>query len=271
MRRDVDQPLALLRGVEEPRRPLERHARHQLGKVMDAFLGDRGIFDRACDQSAEHRSDGRELLLQHRRDLVPLGHDVVEQHAACRARPRTPCPARRSPAASIAIGLSASVWKPAATARDRYSVLRRLLPEMTTTSPRRSAAKRSRKSGPVWSCGAPARRVLRPRVVAVDLAQVVVEVRPLRRVDVHRVVDVGVHLLLHQRRVEMARVEDGELQRLSLHVRKWTSVCSEAIAYPECCYRSAGMKPANALMMMALAISIRNAPTTGTRRNARGA
>ena len=39
MGRDVDQALALLRGVEEPRRPLDRHAGHQLGKVVDALLG----------------------------------------------------------------------------------------------------------------------------------------------------------------------------------------------------------------------------------------
>ncbi len=82
VRGDVDQAFALLRGVEEPGRPLDWSARHQLGKVMHAFLGDRGIFLRAGDQSAEYRSDGRELLLQHGRNLVPLGHDVVEQHAA---------------------------------------------------------------------------------------------------------------------------------------------------------------------------------------------
>ena len=38
----------------------------------------------------------RELPLQHGRDLVPLGHDVVEQDAPLLRDARTPCPARRS-------------------------------------------------------------------------------------------------------------------------------------------------------------------------------
>ncbi len=60
---------------------------------------------------------------------------------------------------------------------------------------------------------APAGRLLGPRVVGVDLAQVVVEFRPDGRVDVNFGVDAGDHVLLHECRVKVARVQDGESHR----------------------------------------------------------
>ena len=79
---------------------------------------------------------------------------------------------------------------PASIARVTYSVLRRLLPAMTTTSPARSAANRSRKSAPAWTTVRHAVGFSRPRVVAVDLLQVIGEVGTVFGIDVHRGVDV---------------------------------------------------------------------------------
>ena len=52
-----------------------------------------------------------------------------------------------------------------------------------------------------------------PRVVAFDLLQVVGELGPVLGIDVHRRVDVGIHRLLQERRVEMARIEDDSFIR----------------------------------------------------------
>jgi hypothetical protein len=59
----------------------------------------------------------------------------------------------------------------------------------------------------------PAGRRLGTGVEALDLAPVVVEVRPRRRVDVDVLVDAGDHVLLHQGGVEVPRIQDGELHR----------------------------------------------------------
>ena len=80
--RDVDEAFALLLDVEEPRGPLDRRAGDELREMVDAFLDDGRFLAPSLPATlAEHRRNARERLLQHRRDLVALGHDVVEQHA----------------------------------------------------------------------------------------------------------------------------------------------------------------------------------------------
>ena len=174
-----------------------------------------GSSTRAAVELAEDRRDARELALQDRRDLVALGHDVVQEHVL-RARERKRRSSAANPAASIAIGLSASVWMPASTARVMYSVLRRLLPAITTMSPPLVGDEALEEVGALDHAHAPAGGIVGARVERLDPAQVVVEVRARRRVHAHDRVDVRVHLLLHERRMEVAGIEHGELHGCAL-------------------------------------------------------
>ena len=58
--------------------------------------------------------------------------------------------------------------------------------------------------------GPPRRWILAPRVVAVDLLQVIGEIGTIFGIDVHGRVDARIHRLLQECRVEMAGIEDDE-------------------------------------------------------------
>ncbi len=192
-------------------------AGNQLGKMVNAFLGDGRMFFGPWQQVAEHRSNRRELPLQYRRDFVALGHDVVEQG------PLLPREGERQAQCfeSGCVDGHRLVGERVETRRDRARQvfgLALVVPgdDDHIAAPVGHESLQEVRTGVRHD--APAGRVLRPRVVAFDLAQVVVEVGPCRRIDVDGTVDVGVHVLLHERRMEMARVQNGELHRSSILV-----------------------------------------------------
>ena len=91
-----------------------------------------------------------------------------------------------------------------------YSVLRRLLPEITTTSHNRSRGEPVEKVVALRDAHAPARRILRARVERFHPPQIIVELGPGGRVHAHGRIDVRVHLLLDERGVEMTGIEHAE-------------------------------------------------------------
>ncbi len=215
MRRDVDQAFPLLRHVEEPCRSLDRRAGYQLGEVMHALLDDGRLPLGTRQQPAEHGGHAREDLLQDRRDLVPLGHDVVEQHApgfGIGERVSQGFEARGVDGhrlvgehvhaggyrAGHVFGLAPVV------PRDDHDIAGPLRAESV------------QKIGSGMDFHPPRRRILGARVVACDLLQIIGEVGTCLGIDMDRRVDVGIHGLLQQRRVEMARVEDGQLHGVIL-------------------------------------------------------
>ena len=97
---------------------------------------------------------------------------------------------RSKSAGEITIGLSASTFMPASTARVMYSALRVLLPEITTTLPARSFEHALEIVRAGVHALAPPRRMVGARVEGVDALQVLGNVIAWWRVDVHQRIDV---------------------------------------------------------------------------------
>ena len=203
---DVVQPFALLRVVEEPRRPDVRRTRHQLQQVMDALHVHRGIVLGPLQHLAEHRRIVDERALQDRRHLEALGHDVVGDDAGAIGlgegafqlveirRLEDPRLVRQH----VQAGLDRCrdpIDLRAVAARKHDDVARPV-----AQHPLEGVRRRVHVDGPCRRArGAPVERV--------DSLEVFVEIGPERRVDVDAGRDTRVHLLLHERGVEMAGID----------------------------------------------------------------
>ena len=212
VRGDVDEPLPLLQHVEEPRRPLDRRTGNELGEMVDAFFRDGRIVLGPLQQLAEYVRNARERLLQHRGDLVALGHDVVEQNAFFAGKRE--CLQQRLE--SSGVDGHRLVGQHVHARTDGAGQILGLAPVVAgddgyIAGPIRAESVQEIRTG--MNYHSPGRRIDRPRVVAFDLLQIVAQVRTVLGIDMHRRVHIGVHGLLQQRRVEMPRVEDDELHR----------------------------------------------------------
>ena len=209
VRGDVDEAFALLRHVEEPRRPLDRRAGDPLGKVVHALLDDSRLAHGALQQLPEHGGNPRERLLQHRGDLVPLGHDVPEQHAT------GPGVGERLLQRFEARGVDGHrlVGEHVHAGVHRAGHEFGLAPVVAGDD---DDVAGPLGAEPVQEIGAgvdlhsPRGRGFGARVVACHLLQVVGEVGTFLGIDVHRGVDVRIHRLLQQRRMEMAGSEHDQ-------------------------------------------------------------
>ena len=206
---DVDEAFALLRHVEEPRGPLDRRARHLFREVVDAFLDDGRLPLGSFGKLAEHRRKARERLLQHRGDLVPLGHDVVEEHALFRRGGKRVAQRFEARGVDRHRLVGQHVHAGFHCARDVLG----LAPVVAGDHDDVTGAFRAEaveEVGAGMDDGSPRGRVFPPRVVAVDLLQVIGEVGTVFGIDVHGRVDAGIHRLLQERGVEMTGVEDNQ-------------------------------------------------------------
>ena len=212
---DVVEALALLVAVEEPGRADVGRARHHLHQVVDALHVDARLRLRALDELAEGGSVVDELPLQLARHLVPLGHDVEGDQLLLVGggqrllqlgkvgRLQDPGLVHERVEAGVEGGLHAVDL--AAVAPGEHDRVAGPLAEHARHEVRRGV-----------HLHLPARGVVRALVEARHPRQVIDEVGPERRVDVHGRRDPRVHLLLDERGVEVPGVEGDEADLLHL-------------------------------------------------------